>query len=259
MSQCRGGGKRGTRDRQGLGVGAAGWGWGCTEFTGLPSRSPTQTRSCPVASSLCQATGGIVWRSQPGREQPGGSVVAQGPAWWPRLPPPCSGDGKGQPAMAYALCCPASRWAALGCVGVCVRSVNGPLVITSVSLSLSPSRGDTDAIACHLQHRPPGWAPRSDRRCWQSCSRLCHCPATRPWSCPLCQHAWVLWQCVCPPCLSRHCPFIFVPPCIFPRLFPVSFPSVCPLVCVFSLMSVLPCLSVPVPPCLCPRARPRSL
>lgn len=66
-------------------------------------------------------------------------------------------------------------------------------------------------------------------------------------------HAWLLWQRVCPPCLSpRVCPFMSVPPCLSPRLFPyVSLPV--------SVPGARPAVSAPPcpPPCACPRARPR--
>lgn len=230
-----------------------------------------------MAPSLCQATGGMSLAFSAREGAPGVAV------WWPRvLRGGCRDhssllggmvrDGHSWLVLrGFSLCCPASRWAALGCVWVGVPAPEHPpgchqLVPESVPIPWGQS--------CHCLSPPAqphrGGLPRGDRRCCQRCSLLCHRPGARPWSCPLCQA-----QCVGPTrgccgsvSVPHVCPHVFVPSCLSLR--------VCPHV--FSPMSVSPCLSpvpvppclprrvrlpvpvpVPVPACLSPRARPRSL
>lgn len=96
-----------------------------------------------------------------------GSVVAQGPVWWPQGPClPVQGDSKGWTLGA----CRQRRFRILpcfnnGCAGWGSLSLNNPPschqpVPTRLSLGLPPGHGDRTVIACHGQHSScRGWAP----------------------------------------------------------------------------------------------------
>lgn len=202
-----------------------------------------------MAPSLCQATGGMSLASSAREGAPGVAL------WWPRVPRGGCRDrssllGTRQGTDTHGLCpkaspCPALLQGGLhrgggGCVCPVPEHPAGchQLVPESVSIPWGHS--------CH-RRSPPA---QSHRGRLPGVTGGAACPVTSPAlvlppvpGAVRGPQAWVLWQCVCPLCLSPRVCHVMCLLCLSPR--------VCPSV--FSPTPVRPCLfPVPVPRCLSP-------